>query len=122
MIGERLQAYVLGSSRRARFPERELPKGSSLAPGNDSRFIRTGASQTENWQDACWSSGMGARTWFIMLVLVGLMTAGCSRGGRSPHWNRQTIVQKQPPPGYGQTGPGMTARVNQINGPDDSSY
>jgi hypothetical protein len=59
---------------------------------------------------------------FVVLMALGLAVAGCSRGGRSPNWNEQTTSAKQPPPGSGQTGPGMTKRVNQVNGPNDSTY
>jgi hypothetical protein len=56
------------------------------------------------------------------VMLMALGAAGCSRGGRSPNWSQQTTSAKQPPPGSGQTGPGMTKNVNQVNGPNDSSY
>jgi hypothetical protein len=59
---------------------------------------------------------------FVCVVLMALGVTGCSRGGRSPNWNEQTTSAKQPPPGSGQTGPGMTKRVNQVNGPNDSTY
>jgi hypothetical protein len=57
-----------------------------------------------------------------VLAVLALFSADCSRGGRSREWNEQTIATNQPPPGSGQTGPGDTARVNQINGPNDSTY
>jgi hypothetical protein len=59
---------------------------------------------------------------FAIFIALGLSIAGCSRGGRSPNWNEQTTSAKQPPPGSGQTGPGMTKRVNPVNGPNNSSY
>ncbi len=59
---------------------------------------------------------------FAILIGLGLSIAACSRGGRSPNWNKQTISKVQPDPGYGQTGPGMTMRVNAVNGPNDSVY
>ena len=58
----------------------------------------------------------------IVLVGLGLSLGACSRGGRSPNWDNQTVSSVQPPPGYGQTGPGDTTRVNNVNGPNDSTY
>jgi hypothetical protein len=43
-------------------------------------------------------------------------------GRKIAGWNQQTTSTKQPPPGSGQTGPGMTKIVNQVNGPNDRSY
>jgi hypothetical protein len=57
----------------------------------------------------------------IAAVSFGLTATACTRGGRSPEMGTETIAKTAPPPGSGQTGPGMTTRVNQVNGMNDSS-
>jgi hypothetical protein len=59
---------------------------------------------------------------FVVFMGLGLSMTACSRGGRSPNWNKQTVSSAQPRPGSGQTGPGDTKRVNNVNGPNDSTY
>ncbi len=57
----------------------------------------------------------------IAAVCFGLTGVACTRGGRSPEMGTESIATTAPPPGSGQTGPGMTTRVNQVNGMNDSS-
>lgn len=57
----------------------------------------------------------------IAAISIGLTGAACTRGGRSPELGTETVSQTAPDPGSGQTGPGMTTRVNQVNGSNDSS-
>jgi hypothetical protein len=56
-----------------------------------------------------------------LAIAFGLVANGCTRGGRSADPSHQTIATTAPPPGSGQTGPGMTTRVNRVNGVNDSS-
>jgi hypothetical protein len=49
-------------------------------------------------------------------------TSACSRGGRSPNWNQESMAKAQPRPGSGQTGPGMARQVNNVNGPDNTAF
>jgi hypothetical protein len=85
--------------------------------------------ETSVWQKAakrqikCTTTGMMKRLGTCAILIgLGFSVAACSRGGRSPNWDEQTISKVQPDPGYGQTGPGMTTRVNAVNGPNDSVY
>jgi hypothetical protein len=59
---------------------------------------------------------------FAVLSSLALSVSACSRGGRSPWWDRQDTAQAPPSPGSGQTGPGFATQVNQVNGPNNSAF